>query len=557
MEQRIPIVIGVTGHRDLAPGTDGALYGHLRDLFLALQKRYPASPIVVLSPLAAGADTLCARAALDAGCALAAPLPLPPDEYRKDFTPGEAAVFDVLSAEAQDCFVAPDTEPRPARPTRGWHYRQAGLYVAAHCHLLLALWDGEPQLTEDGCGTYETVRQMLGGDLEGLAASAPAGKCGPLIQIVTPRAAAGKPPKEPAFWLHQPGCAPVSRGGFPALDVFRDIDDFNWEIKMNLHWVVRERESCVAGCIDPGIAASLDGSQQALLGAFAAADTLAVHNQQKRLRVVQALSAIALLLVLSFLFYDEAASFAALVVYGLLLLPAAAVYFLSARRKYHEKYLRFRTLAETLRVQFYLRLAGIAGPWLCIPAWRRERPVTFVENAAAGFIPLPPQNPRPDDARRFWVNGQLGYHRRSLQKKGTKNRLNERASLWLLLAAVLFYFVVLLLEIFAPGLMARSLVALPGFAFGLSGLTKIILGALFAAAAFLSNYYGKLDLPRQMGSDEKMATLFEMAEAALARHEGDPGARREILLELARAHADESISWFVYQSGNAPEFIID
>lgn len=496
MDHHIPIVIGITGHRDIAPGSAEGLYERVRALLADLRARYPASPVTVLSPLAAGADALCARAALEAGCTLIAPLPLEPGDYRADFTPAEATAFDALCEEAADCFVVPDIEPRPAAPIRGWHYRQAGLYVPAHCHLLLALWDGEVQGNEDSCGTWETVHQMLGGSLEWLTASAPAGKCGPVVQLVTPRGERGAPPEGYPLRLHQPGRESLPCQELPALELFDDIEAFNREVDAEKPRIEREEAGCLAGCVDPALLPGLDGGQRELLGAFAAADTLAIHHQQKRLWVVQALSAVALLLVLSFLFYDEAASFAALIVYGLLLIPAA------------------------------------------------------------GFAPRPIP-PRLAEAERCWVEGQLAYHRRSLAKKGRKNRLNENAGRGLLLAAVLFYIVVLLMEIFAPALMELPLLTLPGFGFALSGLTKIILGALFAGAAFLSNYYGKLDLPRQMGSDEKMAALFELADDGLERHRSDEEAQREILLELARAHAEESISWFVYQSGNAPEFIID
>lgn len=558
MDHLIPIVIGITGHRDLAPRMEAPLLQRVRALLDEVKTRYPHSPVTVLSPIAAGADALCARAALAAGCALAAPLPLDAADYRGDFTPEEADTFDELCREAQDCFVVPDMEPRPPRPTRGWHYRQAGLYVAAHSHLLLALWDGEETRTEDGCGTYETVRQMLGGPLDGPAASAAPAKSGPVLQIVSPRGGAAQPGGALPLRLHQPGGAVEAVDELPSLELFEDIEAFNREVAENLSRIEESRAGCIAGCVDEAILPALDSSQTALLGAFAAADTLAIHYQKKRVRVLQALSFVALAMVLSFLLYDEAASFVFLVVYGVLLIPAAAVYLLSARRRYHDKYLLFRTLAETLRVQFYLRLAGLTVPWLSIPAWRRERPLTFVEDAAAGFYPLPAGGPAGlDVAQRCWVDGQLAYHRRSLQKKGAKTRFNDGAGRAILLAAVLFYCVVLLLEIFAPALMGRPLLSLPGFAFELSGLTKIILGALFAAAAFLSNYYGKLDLPRQMGSDEQMAALFALAAQSLARHEHDPAARQGILLELARAHSEENISWFVYQCGNAPEFIID
>ena len=58
--------------------------------------------MIVLSALAEGADRLVARVALAQGVKLVAPLPLPIEEYRRDFEPGlepgNMAEFDELFA---------------------------------------------------------------------------------------------------------------------------------------------------------------------------------------------------------------------------------------------------------------------------------------------------------------------------------------------------------------------------------------------------------------------------------------------------------------------------
>ena len=54
-----------------------------------LQKRYPASPLVMLSSLAEGADRLTARIAFRSNMRLVAVLPLPQDRYEEDFTTPE------------------------------------------------------------------------------------------------------------------------------------------------------------------------------------------------------------------------------------------------------------------------------------------------------------------------------------------------------------------------------------------------------------------------------------------------------------------------------------
>lgn len=60
----LPIVIGVSGHRDLRREDIPALRALVHKELLALKTAYPHSPFLLLSALAAGADQLCAEEAL-------------------------------------------------------------------------------------------------------------------------------------------------------------------------------------------------------------------------------------------------------------------------------------------------------------------------------------------------------------------------------------------------------------------------------------------------------------------------------------------------------------
>src|SRR5262245_23373182 len=105
---RLPLVIGVTGHRDLRDQDVPELERQVAAVIARLRRDYlggdRSTPIVILSALAEGADRLVARVALAEGARLIAPLPLPPDEYRRDFEPGlepgNIAEFEQLLAQA-------------------------------------------------------------------------------------------------------------------------------------------------------------------------------------------------------------------------------------------------------------------------------------------------------------------------------------------------------------------------------------------------------------------------------------------------------------------------
>jgi hypothetical protein len=77
----IPIVVGVTGHRDLRPEDRPGLEEAVRSVFTILEREYPSSPLLLLSALAEGADRLAARVALDRGIPLFVPLPFDRSQY--------------------------------------------------------------------------------------------------------------------------------------------------------------------------------------------------------------------------------------------------------------------------------------------------------------------------------------------------------------------------------------------------------------------------------------------------------------------------------------------
>src|SRR4029079_3760518 len=90
LDAPLPILIGVTGHRDLRPEDVPRLEATLRSAFADLQKGAPHSPFILLSPLAEGADRLAARVALSLGIVLIVPLPIPQALYERDFKTAES-----------------------------------------------------------------------------------------------------------------------------------------------------------------------------------------------------------------------------------------------------------------------------------------------------------------------------------------------------------------------------------------------------------------------------------------------------------------------------------
>ena len=101
----LPLVVGVTGHRDLREEDREALENQVAKVFDDLKDRYSHTPLLLLSALAEGADRLVARVALGRGAHLVAPLPMRRAEYEKDFgDPASRTEFATLLDRAQEWF---------------------------------------------------------------------------------------------------------------------------------------------------------------------------------------------------------------------------------------------------------------------------------------------------------------------------------------------------------------------------------------------------------------------------------------------------------------------
>jgi hypothetical protein len=200
---RLPLVIGVTGHRDLRDQDIPRLELEVATIITGLRRDFlnndEETPIIVLSALAEGSDRLVARVALAHGARLIAPLPMPLAEYRQDFEPGlkpgNIAEFDELFAQAIAAPVMPlhgtSLEAlRTDQDKRAAQYRALGIFITQHCHVLLALWDGsEKEMSPGGAAEVVTFKRdgiplKVSGSPR---ASLDASEIGPVIEVLTPR----------------------------------------------------------------------------------------------------------------------------------------------------------------------------------------------------------------------------------------------------------------------------------------------------------------------------------------------------------------------------------
>ncbi|TPG08190.1 hypothetical protein EAH75_00750 [Rhodanobacter glycinis] len=548
-----PLVVGVTSHRNIPAREIEPIRQRVREFFAQLRHDFPELPLVVLSALAEGGDQLVAQEALAQGARLMAPLPLPREMYVDDFAdPAVRASFDTLCSQAE-IVLLPKLMNQPSLAIgaqgmpRDRQYAKAGVYIASHCHILLAIWDGKASGRLGG--TAQIVDYHLTGALPGLIDRRRdtrhvlgGGDESLLYHIVCSRAHPDGAPAE--------GLLPLQAG-------WRSADTLATQVSLPAEFHLMFARMAEFNAERDNYATQIEAAPHGVPSnatltidqTFHAADWLAMHFQKRVLLAMRLTYTLAALMGIAFTFYAHLPAQDYLIYLFLLLFASGgAVAVLARRRGWHRKYLDYRALAEGLRIQSYWRRAGIsanADHEFAHDNFLQKQNIELgwirnVMRAASLYPSIQPEQATPAalaDVIAEWVgesgkSGQLHYYECKIVERTGLHHVTEtvgRISLW--------------------GGVAIS-VFLAAFALVLAPDTKIflvmIMAVLSIVAAVREAYsYRKADkeLIRQY---RFMQRIFAGARAALDRTQ-DPIQQREILLSLGDAALTEHAEWTLMQ----------
>ena len=538
----VGLVVGVTGHRDLREDELPAVREHVRAFFLDLRRTYPQLPLSLISPLAAGADQLVTDVAQELGIRVVAVLPVPAAMYRDDFEDADVrATYERQRAQAElielPLLRASDRE----EVIRGGHardlqYAQAGIFASSHCHVLLALWDGEPSALLGGTAQVvafhlhgsmpealdrrQSAAVTLGLDEETLVHHVPVGRRGGAPAAGAPR------------WLTSGDPVCVHAAIPPAFDqIFRRHAEY-------LADGVRYREA-----ISEAVASARTDCP--VQRQFVAADWLAATYRRRVSRVLLATYLVTGLMGFSLIAYsDIVAQDLMLYVFLGLFATGVAMNALAQRREWHRKYIDYRALAEGLRVQSYWRRAGIVDgsrPSFAHDNFLQKQDVElgWIRNVMRGasvdgmLVPLSPGSDGLAAVVQEWIgepdgSGQLAYYLQTAGKRGVQHRRSQ------MLAALCLWLGIglsLLLVVFAHALQG-SLQSLMVAAMGLLSMT---------AAVHEAYAYKKAD-KELIKQYRFMARIFSAAQRRLAQCRSDE-ERRQVLRTLGEAALAEHAEW--------------
>lgn len=556
----IPLVVAVTGHRDLVAEEVPEIRTRVRELFESLREKYPNRRLRLMSALAEGADRLAAEEALAIGAELIVVLPIPRDAYVTDFKTEESRTeFDRLcDTDAYELLELPLARENTLEDiechghARNLQYAQLGVFLCAHCHILLALWDG--RYIDDLGGTGQVVRFHHDDIMPGYAERS-VGSQQMLVDdesdlvyhIVCSRDRPNGQPYEEftaldTWWFTKDERNPRSKELPPQHEIiFNRGGEFSQDA---LQFADQIGETCYPLYDDERIR-FLPSGIETIHYLFCISDWLAIHYQKRVIRTLQATHVSAFLMGLTFILYTDLQSRP---VFMFLFLGFFAVSFgaqrWAVRSAWNRKYLDYRALAEGLRVQFYWAAAGVnteseskfthdnflqtQDPEL---GWIRN--VMRVAGTRVDAIPKTSKR-----ALRFvlgeWIgddsSGQLGYYRKKSAQRIVQSRNTDRLSKLGLLYSVLAVLTLIIGGDDLPGNLGDLLVASMGSVLLLVGIRQ---GYAYST--------GEQELIKQY---EFMLRIFTNARRRLTNAESNK-ERRQILRALGGSCLDEHAQWIL------------
>jgi hypothetical protein len=538
---KVPIIIGVTGHRDIPKEDEEWIRKAVYERLTELKKQYVHSPFYLISGLAEGADRLVAEAALEIGFGLLAALPMDQAEYEKDFeTPASLQHFRDLISRAQKCFVVQAvTDNDENEQNRNERYLALGHYVARHSQIVIALWDGvSEQVTPDG-----KTQVLMGGTADVVRLCRNGLPSGEIDQIVVPEitqvyhlCVRRERQKEIQSKNHvlQVGRWDISFDAQTTI-ALSAIDRFN-EHSASLPRELLDK--CREWLIEDHPPQAAIEQLATPIAIFSAADAASGKRQAERSSAIKWISTLAIASVVCQQIYSGPDMRLGWVV-GHIFLAFLAYYafrlFFRGRHPREEQYLDWRALAEGLRVQIFWLASGVkdsvAEHYLSCDRdeldWIRQA----VRNSVIGLSPIESQEVMKW-VRNAWIKSQLTYFTKKVPENYNNHFRYSRLSKGFFFAGLTVTVITLL-----ANMAGESALTLNGFV--------LASGICFLMSAVLKTYVDQMAFEEQQNRYHGMSEIFKMA---LNRYDeliagGNDVRARCILFNVGKEALTENAGW--------------
>ncbi len=560
---RSPLVVGVSGHRNLDPSCKPRLAEQVRAFLEYLKGRLPQTEIRIMTGMAQGADLLVAELALQAGLQIDAILPMPLDEYLVDFDAESAATLRALLRNERVHWAELQVPASRPAATRDALYANLTDTLIDKCSLLLALWDGQasplPAGTADTVLRYLSARTHDGSSEREIvmvpAASEPVWGENFVYWIPTPRISDVPTSERPPSYLTFIGenLLAVHESTPPELDrQIAGLNAYNAEFEnLCAGTDAASIDSLIAG-LPQAAELAHDPSLELIDTEYGKADALAIYNQKLSDRLFLWFSWMAFAMASVFLVAELMNNSGVLLyIYLAILVASLGMFFWIRGHHWFAKHLTYRVLAETMRTKFFLRVAGADR---MVNAAELMNLAGISQFSGFGWIGAILKNVRPLDKQRGadatldakrlefvhqrWIRGQQSYFKTRVRKLEHTHRRLEVLKRWLISAIALL---ALILVMFQAPLRSHRLgpVSIEQICIFLMGLLPVWLG-------IWELYQNKMATRELLWQYRNQLSHFSRAEVQLTRskaHHPDSS----ILVEVGKESLMESYLWTIHR----------
>lgn len=412
--EKIHLIVGITGHRDIISEDREMLKGKIRHIFNDLSNNYLNTPILLMTALAEGADRLAAEVAIEEKIDYVAVLPLPEDLYLMDF-PDTQEEFSNLLKKSLGYFVIPFEEQELNNMSkygkeRDDKYAKVGAYIVIHSQIVIALWDGK--YTCKCGGTSEVVKYCLYGIPEKYIKNKE-------LLFKSDKRFVYHIPTRRATTQNQIDNAEVKYllpenetkdTYFGKEGILQNFDNFNRYVNSLNVEKINNNQKLLAG--------ETYKKEKFISKLYAESDLLALKFQRNWENYQKLTFMLAGILLITFIIYEFTMQFYILISYFLLFVMLSILFkFKNITRRHHKFFTGYRALSEGLRIQFNIRLAGIYEDVADFYQRKFNEPMRWVREALRSSNLFDPQNtPDYGAIKKYYLEGQREYFHKRIQK---------------------------------------------------------------------------------------------------------------------------------------------
>ena len=514
--------IGISGHRDVTADHPG-LTTEIANAVEYIIERLATDPgrvrsgeiaLTAVSALAEGADRLVANEILKhKGSRLEIVLPLPPEDYRRDFgSPASVDEFDELRKKHGSLSDTVQTTG-PREEARKEAYELAGHAVVDRSDVMIVVWDGKPARGRGGTADIYSYAQRWQKPI--------------LLISITDHSAK----------LDTSHVAGTAKGNLPlSAESMTRLDEYN-----------HERLSESAANALPPLLARTDATRRLKSSTqlnehvshyFARADLVATRFQRQwfyAIRLLYTLAPLAVLVVAAQVtFWPDRIGYAWFEFAILLIIIAVLI--VARWKRWHQRWVSARYLAEQIRSLMFLGLTGIVTLEKSAADGEAVAESTWTERAAQEiWFTRPRYVPGADISVLIavlyeeWIKEQRQYHSGVSRKYSSRSTRFQAAAVGLFSLSALF---ALLHSLGTAGTASRPFKWWDFLAIAIPGI-----------AAALGGYGAQRDYLRHAERSKLFAVTLDSASERLLTA-GSLQDVQQAALSVSRAMRSEATDWY-------------